>query len=216
MQVMDYPFTAEQFVATFARYNLAVWPAQVFFYVGAGLAAYLLIRRPRRADTLVALILASFWLWMGTAYHWAFFAAINPAAKLFGALFVVEAGLLAYHGLKGHLEFSAGGRDPKTMVGIGLMVFGPLIYPLVGFWSGHLFPYSPTFGLPCPTTIFTLGALLLAKRLPRHVAVIPFLWSLIGFMAAVSFGIYEDFFLLIAGLLAAWWIGWKGRKALAA
>jgi hypothetical protein len=75
-------------------------------------------------------------------------------------------------------------------------------YPLLGYLQGHIYPAAPTFGLPCPTTIFTFGILLWTdKKLPVITLVIPFLWSLIGFSAAFSLGIREDTGLLIAGLL---------------
>jgi len=41
------------------------------------------------------------------------------------------------------------------------------------------------------------------KRLPWHLYTIPFLWSLIGFSAAVNLGIKEDFGLVIAGILGS-------------
>ncbi|WP_414541485.1 DUF6064 family protein [Nostoc sp. CCY0012] len=30
------------------------------------------------------------------------------------------------------------------------------MYPLIGYALGRIFPTSPTFGVPCPTTIFTV------------------------------------------------------------
>ena len=77
-----------------------------------------------------------------------------------------------------------------------------MIYPLIGQYSGHAYPYAPTFGLPCPTTIFTLGVLLLLPyRLPWYIAIIPILWSVIGFSAAFMLGVVEDTALILAGIL---------------
>jgi hypothetical protein len=70
---------------------------------------------------------------------------------------------------------------------------------------GREFPEMPTFGLPCPTTIFTLGMLaFLAAPFPRYVFVIPITWALIGSQAAFRLGVYEDFGLLVAGLAGVW------------
>jgi hypothetical protein len=44
--------------------------------------------------------------------------------------------------------------------------------------------------------------LLADKKCPVIILVIPFLWSLLGFSAAVSLGVYEDTGLLVAGLVA--------------
>ena len=60
------------------------------------------------------------------------------------------------------------------------------------------------FGLvPCPTTIFTFGMLLLAGRPRRLLLWLPLLWSAIGFFAAIKFGIREDIGLLLAGMVTA-------------
>jgi hypothetical protein len=62
----------------------------------------------------------------------------------------------------------------------------------------------PTFGLPCPTTIFTIGTLcLLRTPFPRHVLGAPFLWAAIGSQAAFLLGVYQDLGLLAAGLIGA-------------
>jgi hypothetical protein len=72
---------------------------------------------------------------------------------------------------------------------------------VLGQLSGHSYPYSPTFGLPCPTTIFTFGILLFAdKKFNILLLLIPLIWSVIGFGAALNFSVFEDYGLLIAGI----------------
>ena len=61
---------------------------------------------------------------------------------------------------------------------------------------------QPNFGLPCPTTIFTFGLFLLnRKKGPMALLIIPLAWSLLGFMAAFKFGIWEDTGLIVASLV---------------
>lgn len=68
-------------------------------------------------------------------------------------------------------------------------------------------PALPTFGLPCPTTIFTLGILLFTKPpVPRSVFIVPLLWSAIGTSAAVQLGIPQDYGLAVAGLIGVSYI----------
>lgn len=60
----------------------------------------------------------------------------------------------------------------------------------------------PLFGIaPCPTTIFTIGILLLG---PWHVArwllLIPVLWTIIGGSAALLLNVPQDYGLLAAFL----------------
>jgi hypothetical protein len=198
---MSLPFTQEQFFGVFEQYNEAVWPAQVIIYIAAAIAFYLVFKSSKYSNKVISSILAFFWLWMGIVYHWSFFASINPAARIFGALFVLEGLIFLFEGVvRNNLAFSFG-KNWYSVAGIVLMLFGPIIYPILGHFLGHNYPSTPTFGLPCPTTIFTIGALLLANKFPRYVAVIPLLWSVIGFSAAISLGVVEDVSLLIAGLI---------------
>ncbi|MHC1754248.1 MAG: DUF6064 family protein [Methanosarcina sp.] len=210
---MKLPFTPEQFFGIFEQYNEAVWPAQVAIYIAAAIAFYLMLKPGRYSNKVISGVLAFFWLWMGIVYHWSFFASINPAARLFGALFVLQGLIFIFEGIvRNNLAFSFS-KDWHSAFGVVLILFGPIIYPILGHFLGHTYPSSPTFGLPCPTTIFTIGALLLANRPPRYVAVIPLLWSAIGFLAAISLGVKEDTSLLIAGLIGMGAIMIKREKA---
>jgi len=84
---MKLPFTIDHFFAVFTSYNESVWPMQILLYLPA-IAIIILLFWPRPdSGRIIAAILAFFWVWMGIAYHFAFFAAINPAARLFGSVF---------------------------------------------------------------------------------------------------------------------------------
>jgi hypothetical protein len=99
------------------------------------------------------------------------------------------------------------------IMGIILVAYALLIYPVLGYWWDHIYPASPTFGLPCPTTIFTFGILLFSSsKISPWVFIIPFLWSLIGFSAAFSLGIKEDTGLLVAGLLSIVMIFYRNKS----
>lgn len=197
---MHLPFTPEQFFDVFARYNTAVWPMQVLWNLLAVVAIALVFRRG--TGPLIATILTALWLWMGIAYHWAFFAVINKAAYGFGALFVVQGMLFLVHGaMQRTLTFArpTGVCEGECAL---LMAYALLIYPLLGHALGHAYPQAPTFGLPCPTTIFTLGLLLWTTNAPRWwLLLIPLLWSLIGTMAAFQLGVREDIGSLVAGIV---------------
>ena len=201
---MDLPFTAEQFFGVFARYNVAVWPAQVVLTLLA-LAAVALVGRARSwGGRAIAAILAVLWAWTGLAYHVAFFSAVNPAAWGFGAVFVLGALWFAWVGVvRGAVQFGVRG-GVRAATGWTLVVFALLAYPVLGFIVGHRYPAVPTFGAPCPTTIFTLGILLLAQApAPRSLFVAPALWSAVGSVAAFQFGVVQDFGLLAAGVIGA-------------
>jgi hypothetical protein len=196
---MSLPFSRTQFFDVFASYNQAVWPAQLgLAAVAIGCLVIVLLRPGRGA--LAAWGLAFLWAWMAIAYHFVFFTGINGAAWGFGVLSALEAALLVGYAITGALRFQPE-RDRPTALGALLILYALVGYPIAASFAGHFFPRAPTFGLPCPTTIFTLGLLLLAKRpAPLAVFVVPLLWSAIGSVAAFQLGVVEDYGLLIAGL----------------
>lgn len=199
---MRIPFTPEQFLEVFRQYNEAVWPAQWLLYVAGIAAVVLAFRGSRRAGMAISAILAALWLWMGIVYHFTFFRPINPAAVIFGGAFIAQAALFVWIGVwRGRLAFRVQ-RGPTSLLAGMLVLYSLVFYPMLGRALGHVYPASPTFGLPCPTTILTLGLLLLTPGLPRILFVIPVLWAAVGTSAAVQLGMSEDFGLLVAGLVA--------------
>ncbi|MGI9413315.1 MAG: DUF6064 family protein [Hyphomicrobiales bacterium] len=197
------PFTPEVFFSLFAHYNGAIWPAQVIAY-GLGVLVLGALFRPfPGGGRVVAAVLAGFWLWNGVVYHLDHFATINFTAYAFGLLFVLEALLIAWTGvLRGRLAF--GFRpDAAGWTAVALIATAMVIYPLAAHLMGHGWPRAAMFGVaPCPTTIFTVGVLLLTRgRTPWHLMAIPVLWSLIGGTAPFLLGVFEDLSLLVAGLL---------------
>src|SRR6185503_17117127 len=89
-----------------------------------------------------------------------------------------------------------------------------LVYPLIGIAIGHVYPRQPMFGVaPCPTTIFTFGLLVLtATRVPKHLLVIPFIWSVTsGISAPLNYGVYEDLGLVVAGIVGTGLLIWRDR-----
>jgi len=73
---------------------------------------------------------------------------------------------------------------------VSFIIYALLIYPILGIWAGHGLMAGPMPGVaPCPTTIFTIGMLLLARGgLVPWLAVVPILWSLVGLAAALQLG----------------------------
>lgn len=174
---------------------------------------FLIVKKTKYSNKINSLILSLFWLWMGVVYQAIFFSPINPAAKVFAALFILQGILFFYVGvIKEKITF-----DFKlnfiTIIGLLLTILGTVIYPVLGYTFGHVFPYSPTFGLPCPTTIFTFGILLMSSKFPRYLVIIPFVWSIIGFTAANTLGIKEDVSLLISGLIGVFLILLRNKLA---
>jgi hypothetical protein len=200
---MRLPFTAKQFFRIFRQYNETVWPAQWLLVLAALAAVVLALRGGPRAGRIVSAILAMLWLWMGVVYHLLFFRTINPAALAFGVLCIGQSVLFAWLGVqRGQVRFRPR-WDAAGVVGGALLLYALVIYPALGYALGHRYPDAPTFGLPCPTTIFTFGLLLWTRPVaPRSLLVFPVLWAIIGTSAAVQLGVREDFGLPVAAALA--------------
>jgi hypothetical protein len=200
------PFTRGQFLAVFADYNTAVWPAQVVAYVLGLVVVAALLRPSLQTHRVVAGVLAAMWVWTGVAYHGLFFARINPVALAFGVLFVVQGVLFVIAGVTGRrLVFgraATGSAGLASVPGWLLVAYAAVVYPLIGQSTGHPYPMQPMFGItPCPVTLFTFGVLLLtAAPVPRWQLFIPLAWSLVGGSAAFMLGVPQDWPLLFSGL----------------
>src|SRR6056297_3331270 len=210
---MELPFTQDQFLEVFATYNDAIWPVQPLAgLLGVAAVGLVFVGLPW-ADRAISLILTFFWAFTAIVYHWLHFSEINRAAWIFGALFLLAAAVFFVEGaIRSRIRFAAR-SDPGGWTGAMLIVYGLVAYPALGLIWTHPYPQTPLFGVaPCPTTIFTIGILLLAThRRPRMLAALPLVWAIIGASAAILLGVPEDLGLLIA--VAAWlFFGRKAKK----
>ena len=198
------PFTPTEFFDVFRRYNEAVWPVQLLLVAASLVVVVLAFRPSSRVGGVGVLVLAMLWLWMGVMYHGAFFRQINSVAAVFGAVFVGQGMIFAWLGIRERPVTFRARFDAAGVAGGLLIVYALLLYPLIGLLAGHRYPAAPTFGVPCPTTIFTLGLLLWAEPpLPRPAVIIPVLWAVVATIGAVQLGIPEDFGLTIAAAIVA-------------
>jgi len=142
------------------------------------------------------------WLWNAIAYHAMLFTRINPAAWLFAGFFVLQAILLALAATHRTPAYFAI-RGWRQQVGTMLVVYA-LLYPLINITLGHGYPAAPTFGVPCPTAILTLGLLLTTGGPARiRLLIIPVIWGFIAASAALQLGVWADYPLVAAALLGA-------------
>jgi hypothetical protein len=198
------PFNAGQFFDVFRTYNETLWPVQVVL-VALALVAVALVSVPQRwSGRGISIILAFLWAWIGLVYHLLFFAAINPMAPAFALLSVAGSVVFLWQGVyRDSLHFTWR-FGPRLLAGIALIAFALIVYPLWSSYSGHPYPFMPTFGLPCPTTIFTMGMMAFAVRpYPRAPLIVPILWSLVGIQAAILLDVSQDLGLVIAAGIGA-------------
>jgi hypothetical protein len=194
---MSLPFTPDQFFEILAAYNRAFWPVVLAWWLGTVGVLAAVWRTPAVASRSLTHFLGALWAWNAVAYHAWLFTRINPAAWLFAFLFATEAALLFRAARRPVEYFSADGATCR--LGIGLITYA-LAYPFLTLALGHSYPATPTFGLPCPTTILTIGVLLTVRSdVPVSLATIPVIWGFIGGSAAVLLNVWTDYVLLAGG-----------------
>jgi hypothetical protein len=199
---MQLPFTKEQFFDLFVAYNGALWPALVALWTVSVVASVLLFSSRRPPDRWISALLAAHWMWSALAYHVAFFTQINAAAWAFAALFLLQGALFFWWGVvRGRLSF-APWRNAWAPVAWVLIAYS-LLYPGINAVQHFSISRIPAFGVPCPTTIFTAGVLMLATPRSWRLSIIPVMWSVIGGSAANLLGVRADYALPIAGIALA-------------
>jgi hypothetical protein len=199
---MQLPFTREQFFDLFVAYNEALWPAAVALWIASAVIVALRLSARHPHDRWVSALLVGHWAWSALAYHVAFFTRINPVARVFAALFVGQAVLFLRVGVvQRRLSFAPWGNAWAPLAW-GLIAYS-LAYPAINALDHRSLLRIPTFGLPCPTTIFTAGVLMLATPRSWGLSTVPVLWSAIGGSAAFLLGVRADVALPIAGMALA-------------
>ena len=199
---MQLPFTTEQFFDLFVAYNNALWPAVVALWLASTVIVARRLSARHQHDRWVSALLVGHWAWSALAYHVAFFTRINPAAWLFAALFLAQALHLFRVGVvQRRLSFAPWGNVWAPLAW-GLIAYS-LAYPFLNAIDHRSLLRIPTFGLPCPTTIFTAGVLMLATPRCWSLSVAPVIWAAIGGSATFLLGVYADVALPIAGIALA-------------
>jgi hypothetical protein len=154
------------------------------------------------------------WVWTGAVFQIQYFAAIDFMAPVYGALFLLQALLLAWAGvLRGRIA-------PRLQDGLvawaalALIAYAVVGYPVITAVAGAGVASTRVVGLaPGPTVVFTLGMLMLDRgRTPLHLVVVPVLWSLIAGATAWVLGVAEDMALPLLGLGSLALMLWKNGR----
>jgi hypothetical protein len=150
--------------------------------------------------------LSFLWLFNGIVFSLIFWASSHLFGYVFGISCIVQ-GLIFLFGLK-RSDLSTKSPSPiYAITGIIFVLYAAVGYQVFGHYLGHIYPkFFPVGLVPCPTTIFTLGILLIiSENIPVRYYIIPLTIAIGGFLAAYN-GIYEDIGLIISGLLGTYLI----------
>lgn len=162
-------FAPRTYWRLFELHNQAWWPAQLLA-VSAGLAMAVGLWRFRPAALQWAAgVLAVGCTFVAWTFLWQRYAAINWAAVGFAWAFGAQAVGLLVMATWPSLVLTAG--QVRRRVGLGLLLWALLVYPLLVLGTGRPWTQAEVFGLaPDPTVIGMLGVLLCADagaRAPR-------------------------------------------------
>ena len=181
------PFTPDIYWRLLERINEAFWPLHVLA-VAIGLTALLLALRGNQRIALA--LLAPAWLTSGILFHLTYYAELNWAAPLFGWGFVAQAFLLlALAVFVGSIKAHGPSKGLSTWIGATIAVVSLLGYPLIAAAIGPGLSHAETYGLhPDPTTVATLGVLLILLRGPTLwlAMLVPILWCVIGSLTLIA------------------------------
>jgi len=201
-----FSFTIDDLLFIFERFNLAVWPLQIISYILGLVAIFFAIKQIRYSMKVVLVILSFYWLWAGIVFCLMYWAPSYISGYGFGFLCIIQGFLFLKSAIKPNFT-----DCPRTnlhfSVGLIVIIYAMAVYPVFGYFLGHIYPKFLPFGLvPCPTTIFTFGIfLLLNKKFPRYYLVVPFIVAISGLVALYK-GVYEDIGLFLAGLICTFLI----------
>ncbi len=199
---MKTPFSTEQFFDVIEKYNANVFPMQFIFLIAGLILLWVILTRKNQSTRLPGIFIGTLWLWIGIVYHILFFTSINTAAFIFGGLFILQGLFMLYETFFRSRMNRKTSNITSAFTGYFLIIYGLIVYPVVSLFTEGFFT-TISIGLPCPTTIITFGVLLVfSDKLPRYLLVIPTLWSLLGISAALNFGVYQDFVMVAAAIVA--------------
>jgi ATP/ADP translocase len=95
----------------------------------------------------------------------------------------------------------------QAYFGYFFILYGSIIYPVVGYLIEQNLFRTISIGLPCPTTILTFGFFLLCdKKFSLYLLIIPTLWAVIGISTVINLGLYQDSMMIIAAIIADVWL----------
>ncbi len=213
----------EEFFDLFGSYNEMYLIVIVLTYVLAIVGLLMAFKKSEYSNRIISLILSFLWLWVGIVFGILFFGPV-PAVMagieipgawyLFGGIFAIHGIIMLYLGVIKDTISYTWKPDQRHYIGLILILYGLVLYPLIGILTGRIFPEYPIFGIaPCPVTLFTIGLLLWCDKKPSlPFWVIPIFWGIMGAVPVLFYQVYADVGTVLAGIIALlYYVKWPSE-----
>lgn len=199
---MKTPFTAEQFLNVFEKYNAGIYPYQwILFFVGCTIFILLHFHRFNKLQIVYGYV-AVLWIWAGAVYFINFLSEITGAGFVFGICFILQGCFIIHHLIFDTMPNISARFNLTTIAAYIFILFALLGYPLIEYLKTGSQDSILFIGLPCPTALLTLGLFMMSRSgLPKSLLPIPTAWAVISLVAAMVFGMYQDLVLLVAAII---------------
>ncbi|NOR39164.1 MAG: hypothetical protein GQ580_06220 [Candidatus Thorarchaeota archaeon] len=202
----------DEFFDLFTSYNEMYLVVIILTYVLAIIALFMAYRKNDYSNRFISLTLTFLWLWIGLVYGILVFGPVPTVMAgieypgtwyLFGGVFVIHGIILLYFGVIKDTVSYTWKPDSRHYIGLLLILYGLVFYPLVGIFTGRVFLEYPIFGIaPCPVTLFTLGLLLWSDVRPSlPLMIIPIFWGFMGVVPVLFYEVYADIGTVLAAII---------------
>lgn len=184
-----------------ATYNAATWPIQAVMIVAAAYLTYCVFAKPGdKTDAWMKMFLAFSFAWNGTVFFLVFVR--NPISMTIGTpLFAIVSILFIADIFAKKTRF--GLPQGKWMRGFTIAwILLALLYPLIGWPLGHVYPKVLLPLFPCPLTVFATALVAAAApNVDRKVFIALLPWGLLGLPKCFgALDCYEDCILFASGV----------------
>lgn len=188
----------------------------ILTYVLAIIALFMTYRKNDYSNRFISLTLTFLWFWVGLVFGILVFGPVPTVMAgieypgiwyLFGGIFAIHGIILLYFGvIKGTVSYTWK-PDSRHYIGLLLILYGLVFYPLVGILTGRVFLEYPIFGIaPCPVSVFTLGLLLWSDARPSlPIMTIPLFWGFMGIVPLLFYEVYADIGTILAAIITLYY-----------
>lgn len=188
----------------------------ILTYVLAIIALFMAYRKNDYSNRFISLTLTFLWLWIGLVFGILVFGPVPTVMAgieypgiwyLFGGIFVIHGIILLCFGVIKDTVSYTWKPDSRHYIGLLLILYGLVFYPLVGILTGRVFLEYPIFGIaPCPVSIFTLGLLLWSDARPSlPIMTIPLFWGFMGIVPVLFYEVYADIGTILAAIITLYY-----------